>query len=129
MFSISSPLASQINVFDAKFQILKIPARMMRYPKVKAKIMAIVASYFAWNFEITGTDGIGPALGFFGEVFPSNSFRAAAMQKPIMGQYKAVLVDTWLYLVSRGRQWLLLGVTGSVESSTGRYLGNLSKTF
>ena len=31
-----------------------------------------------------------------------------------LGQYLAVLINTWLYLVSMGRHWLLLGGTGSV---------------
>ena len=45
----------------------------------------------------------------------------------VLGQYKAVLVGTWLDLVSRGRHWLLLGGTGSVYCGTGWYLVVLSQ--
>ena len=40
----------------------------------------------------------------------------------VLGQYKAVLVGTWLDLVSRGRHWLLLGGTGSVYCGTAWHL-------
>ena len=30
-----------------------------------------------------------------------------------------LLISTWLYLVGRGQQWLLLGVTGSEQGGTG----------
>ena len=33
----------------------------------------------------------------------------------ILNQYRAVLVNTWLYWVSRGRCWLVLGGTGSLH--------------
>ena len=32
----------------------------------------------------------------------------------VLGQYGAALADTWWYLVSMGRYWLVLGGTGSV---------------
>ena len=40
----------------------------------------------------------------------------------ILGQYGAELVYTWLYWVSKGQCWLVLGGTGSVEGGTGWYL-------
>ena len=40
----------------------------------------------------------------------------------VLGQYKAVMVGTWCFWVSRGRYWLSLGGTGSVYCSTGWYL-------
>ena len=41
----------------------------------------------------------------------------------VPGQYEAVLIVTWLYLLSRGRHyWSLLGGTRSVQGSSGRYL-------
>ena len=40
----------------------------------------------------------------------------------VLGQYRAVLADTWWYLISMGRYWLVLGGTGSVWGGTGWYL-------
>ena len=37
----------------------------------------------------------------------------------VLGQYRAVLVGTWWYWVSRGRYWSVLGGTGSEEGNTG----------
>ena len=43
------------------------------------------------------------------------------IKREILGQYGAVLVGTWWYLVSMGRSWLVmvLGATGSVWGGTG----------
>ena len=40
----------------------------------------------------------------------------------VLGQWVAVLVDTWWYWVNMERYWLVLGGTGSVWSGTGWYL-------
>ena len=40
----------------------------------------------------------------------------------VLGQKKAVLVNTWSYLVSVGRYWLVLGGTGSVKSGAGWFV-------
>ena len=37
----------------------------------------------------------------------------------VLGQYDAVLVDTWWYWDSIGRYWLIYNSTGSVWSRTG----------
>jgi hypothetical protein len=39
-----------------------------------------------------------------------------------LGQYRAVLIDTEWYWVSKGRYWLVVGGTGSVKGGTGLYL-------
>ena len=47
------------------------------------------------------------------------------MQKsviPKQQEYRLVLVDTWWYLVSMERYWLIYDCTGSVEGGTGRHL-------
>ena len=45
----------------------------------------------------------------------------------VLGQYKAVMVGIWLYLVSRGRRWLFLGITGSVSGGTAYQCDMLSE--
>ena len=40
----------------------------------------------------------------------------------VMGQYKAVAIGTWWYLVNRRRYWSMNDGTGSVESGSGWYL-------
>ena len=40
----------------------------------------------------------------------------------ILGQYRALLVGTWWYWVSRRRCWLILGGAGSVWGNTGWYM-------
>ena len=47
------------------------------------------------------------------------------MQKSIIPkqqQYRLVLVDTWLYWVSKEWYWLIYGGTRSVEGGSGGYL-------
>ena len=39
-----------------------------------------------------------------------------------LGQYRAVLIDTEWYWVSKGRYWLVVGGIGSVKGSTCWYL-------
>ena len=39
-----------------------------------------------------------------------------------LGQYSAVLVSTWWYLVSMEQYWLVLGDTGSAGGGTGYFL-------
>ena len=39
-----------------------------------------------------------------------------------LGQYRAVMIDTEWYWVSKGRYWLVVGGTGSVKGGTGLYL-------
>ena len=39
-----------------------------------------------------------------------------------LGQYSAVLVSTWWYLVSMEQYWLVLGDTGSAWGGTGYFL-------
>ena len=43
----------------------------------------------------------------------------------VLGQWKAVLVGTWLYRVDRRWHWLVLCDTGSVWGGTGWYLVEL----
>ena len=45
----------------------------------------------------------------------------------VQGQYKALIVGIWLYLVSRGRRWLFLGVFGSVSGGIGCQCDMLSE--
>ena len=45
----------------------------------------------------------------------------------VLGQCKVIWVDTWWYLVSMRRYWLILGGTGSVWGSTGWYLATLGQ--
>ena len=45
----------------------------------------------------------------------------------VLGQYRSVLIDTWWYWVNMERYWLRYKGTGSVESSTGRYLVELGQ--
>ena len=40
----------------------------------------------------------------------------------VLDQYRAVLVGTWWYWVSRRRCWLIFGGAGSVGGGTGWYL-------
>ena len=40
----------------------------------------------------------------------------------ILGQYRAVLVGTWWFWVSRGGYWLINDGAGSVQGGTGWYL-------
>ena len=40
----------------------------------------------------------------------------------VLGQQRAVLIDTEWYWVSKGRYWLVVGGTGSVKGGTGLYL-------
>ena len=40
----------------------------------------------------------------------------------VLGQYRAVLFDTWWYWVSKRRYWLVLGGNGSALGSTDCYL-------
>ena len=41
---------------------------------------------------------------------------------PKQKQYRFVLLDTWWYLVSRERYWLIYDGTGSAKGGTGQYL-------
>ena len=40
----------------------------------------------------------------------------------VLGQFGAIIVDTWWHWVSIGRYWLVLGDIGSVWDGTGWYL-------
>ena len=40
----------------------------------------------------------------------------------VLGQDRSVLIDTWSYLVSRERYWLIYDGTGSVKGGTDWYL-------
>ena len=40
----------------------------------------------------------------------------------VMGQYKAVAIGTWWYLVNRRRYWSIHDGTGSVHIGTGLYM-------
>jgi len=86
VWSISSPLVNGINIFDAKYQVIKIPAALMKSKAVKKHVMREVACFFAWNFEIMQS-GIGPQAGYYGEAL--TGFRAKYIGKPFMNGYKA----------------------------------------
>ena len=40
----------------------------------------------------------------------------------VLGQYRAVMVDTWWFWVSMEWYWLIYDDTGSVEGGSGWYL-------
>ena len=46
----------------------------------------------------------------------------------VLGQYRALLVDTWLHWVGVESYWLIYDGTGSVEGGSGWYLAVLFNT-
>jgi hypothetical protein len=66
VFSISSALNHSGNLFDTKFQIMKIPHYMMASPDIRRGVMHTAAAYFSWNFSIL-LSGDAPTEGFYGE--------------------------------------------------------------
>ena len=66
VFSISSVISQAGNLFDSKFQIMKIPYSIMHTAQIRRGVMQMAAAYFSWNFRII-MDGSWPTTGFYGE--------------------------------------------------------------
>jgi hypothetical protein len=89
VLSFASVLATDCNVFDAKFPILKIPHAQIRDPACKRKAIQLMARFVAWCFEIL-QHGVCPKVGMYGE--PLEGVCATLIDQPIMGGYRAACI-------------------------------------
>ena len=70
------------NVWDCKFQILKIPHKNLRRKCTKQEVMKQIAIFFAWSFGVL-QEGHAPPLSFYGEAVPG------VLSRPLAGGYRA----------------------------------------